>query len=319
MSAREVLELLASGDTARAPIDSISAWWSVHRRASTGFTEAIDRAIASGFACDRVGYAFASGYREALVALLPTSGPDDVTVLSATEAGGVKPSAIHTTLDERDGKLVLRGEKKWATSLFALPGTAAEPACASYLLVAARRGTDELGRAKLVMVRVPTSRAGISMRAMPSPSFVPEIEHAEVKLVDVEVEPSEVLPGDGWDAYVKPFRTVEDLFVHAALVSYAIAAARRARRPRALVEEGLALIVLLRGLAAEDPRAPATHLALAGALRASAGFIERFEAAWPADDGEERARWQRDRALFSVASGARAQRAEAAWRDLGAD
>lgn len=304
---KDLARLLLSGSTARTPISSLDGWWEGHRASTGTFAAPIDRAIVGGFMADRLGYAFASGYREALVALLPSLAHDGVTILSATEAGGVKPSAIKTSLEERDDhQLVLRGEKKWATLATR----------ADHLLVAAARGTDERGRTRLVMVRVPTTRAGVSLRAMPPPSFTPEIPHAEVSLVDVEVDPSEVLPGDGWDAYLKPFRTVEDTFVHAALVGYAIGAARRASLPRGIVEEAFSLVALTRALAAADPRDAGTHVALAGAIDAAKRFVARLDDAWTSA-GDERDRWLRDRPLLSVASSARALRAEAAWRDLG--
>ena len=40
-------------------------------------------------------------------------------------------------------------------------------------------------------------------------AFVPEISHAEVELDRVKVSDADVLPGDGYDDYLKPFRTIE--------------------------------------------------------------------------------------------------------------
>lgn len=304
-----LLHTLVSATPERAPIDSLDDWWSRHVEATAPFARSIERAVIGGFAADRLGYAFASGYREALVALLPTIADVGVTVLSATEEGGVKPSAIRTALSRREeghgDALSLTGRKKWATLATR----------ADFILVSATDGVDDRGRPRLRMVRVPASRVGISIRPMPPPSFTPEIPHAEIAFDAVAVAPSEVLPGDGWDDYVKPFRTVEDLHVHAALAGYVIGAARRAALPRSLVEEALALVVATSALALEDPRAPEAHLALAGVLDGAARTVERIDDAWT-DESEERARWLRDRPLLRVASAARGARADAAWGSL---
>lgn len=303
-----LLHTLVTAPADRRPIDSLDAWWTRHVDASRTFERSIERAVVGGFAADRLGYAFASGYREALVALLPGVDATGVTILSATEEGGVKPSAIRTALTEREGGgLSLSGRKKWATLATR----------ADFVLVAAAAGADDRGRTRLRMVRIPVSRAGVSVRPMPPPPFTPEIPHAEMSFDAVAIEGSEVLPGDGWDDYLKPFRTVEDLHVHGALAGYLIGAARRAALPRALVEEALALVVTTCALALEDLRAPEVHVALAGALDAAKRLVERLEAAW-SDEGEERARWSRDRPLLGVAGSARVARADAAWRALAA-
>jgi acyl-CoA dehydrogenase len=305
---RSVLAALLRGSCARAPLESLDAWWARHVEVSCEHELPIDRAILGGFAADRVGYAFASGYREALVALLPSvaEAASGVTILSATEAGGVKPSAIQTVIADRGGALSLSGEKKWATLATR----------ADFILVAAVQGRDERDRPRLRMVRIPASREGVAIRPMPPPSFTPEIPHAEITLREVAITADEILPGDGWDDYLKPFRTVEDVHVHAALAGYTVGAARRAALPRELVEEAITLVVSTRAIAAEDPRALETHVGLAGVLDAAKRFVARLEDAWPAGS-EERARWDRDRPLLQVASSARGLRAEAAWRALG--
>ena len=54
-----------------------------------------------------------------------------------------------------------------------------------------------------------------------------QLGHLFVSLSDVAITAHEILPGDGYDRYLKPFRTVEDIHVHAALLGHAIGAARR--------------------------------------------------------------------------------------------
>ena len=124
-------------------------------------------------------------------------------------------------------------------------------------------------------------------------------------------------PGDGYDDYVKPFRTVEDLHVHAAVIAYLVREARRLAWPSDWIERAAANLHTLRALAAEDASSPATHIALAGALAAGDGLLAEANAHWERTDADPAAgRWQRDRELFTVASAARAQRTVRAWERL---
>jgi acyl-CoA dehydrogenase len=297
------------GELAAAPVqeralESLDAWWARHRDLAERFELPVDRAIAGGFVADRLGYAFASGYREALVSLVPSLAGEGVLGLAATEEGGVKPSAIRAQLvPASDGSFVLNGSKRWATLA----------PRADLLLIVACAGTDQ-GRNRLVVVRVPARRAGIVVRALPPTPFAPEIPHAEIDLIDVSIAASEILEGDGWDAYLKPFRTIEDIHVHAALLGHLVAVSRRRSFPRELVEELLAAITALRALALDDPSSPAIHLALAGMIEAAGRTIARMEPHWSHATDEERVRWERDRALLSVAGKARESRRDVAWQ-----
>ncbi|MCA9606049.1 MAG: acyl-CoA dehydrogenase [Myxococcales bacterium] len=257
-----------------------------------------EAALVLGTVADRLGWAFAGGYLAALNALLPDRDPSRTAALCATEAAGVHPKAIATSF--ADG--AVDGEKTFVT----LAGAAED------LLVLAKEGEDPEGRPRLVLVKVDAAAPGVARTTLPATPFVPEIEHASVRF---DGAPATRLPGDGWADYVRPFRTVEDIHVHLSALAFAVAHGRRhdAVRPP-VVEIALAQITALSQLATEDPSSPATHLALAAVIDASAGVIDGVDLdALPED---ERARWQRDRALFGVAGKARAQRRARAWERL---
>ena len=257
---------------------------------STGTTVA--RAAIGGARADRVAYAFAGGYQLALEALTGTPG---ATAFCVTEATGNHPRAIQTTLV--NGRVT--GEKTWATLADR----------ATHLLVVARDGSDDAGRPRLRVVRVPVDAPGVTIAAAAA-AFVPEITHATITLVDA---PGEVLAGDGYADYVKPFRTVEDIHVHAALVGYLIGVARRHGFAQALVERLAMVALALEALGAADAKSPATHLGLAGAIATTVALVGELEAAWAAAPDDEYARWQRDRAILAVAGKARAERRVRAW------
>jgi hypothetical protein len=295
-----VTELLSA---ARAPRPgSLAAFFREHAARTESLERPVDRAIVGGALADRLGFAFAAGYDAALAALVPDL-PRARRVLAATEEGGGHPRAIRTTLAGSGDSLVITGEKCWTT----LALEAAE------LLVVATRGMDPAGRPRLVVARVDARAPGVIVTPMPETPFAPEIVHATVKLDAVRVDPDRVLPGDGYDRYLKPFRSIEDLHVHGALLGYLVGMLCRHDKDRAQVERALALSVAVRALAAEDPRDPGLHLALAGLLRETTAFLQDLEPVWAEVDRDERARFVRDRALLDIAGKAREARRTRAW------
>jgi alkylation response protein AidB-like acyl-CoA dehydrogenase len=295
------------------PVDSLVAWWAATRGEREAASTTADRALTGGVLADRLGFAFAAGYQEALRALVPAGGNESVPLhlgpgvraLCVTEARGNSPKDIDTTLTRDGSDFVLTGAKKWAT---------AGP-LASELLVCAKTGVDARGRNALRMVRVSTTAPGVKITPASAP-FVPEIPHAEVALDRVRIEPGALLPGDGYTDYVKPFRTIEDAHVHCALLGYLTGVARRHDFARDLIERLLATAAATRALALADAKDPATHLALAGAITLAMTLVGELESLWEDFEDDEWARWQRDRALLRVASAPRAARRERAWVDL---
>lgn len=299
MTTVAVLRRLLDPALVPPPAVTLRAWWDATAAERARWETTIDRALVGGACADRLGFAFASGYAEALRALVPGAG--EITALCATEEGGNHPRAIRTALVAAGpGQYTLTGKKKWAT-------VASE---ASALLVVATTGAGDDGKNRLRVVRVSTRAPGVTLRSASAP-FVPEIPHAEVDLENVAVAESDVLPGDGYDEYLKPFRTIEDLHVHGAVLGYLIGVARRRSMPRDLVETLATLAIATRALAAADAKSEATHLALAGLIALVARAVAQVEEHWTSDD--ERTRWDRDRPLLRVASAAREARRERAW------
>jgi acyl-CoA dehydrogenase len=285
---------------ARPPaVDSLTAWWAATAEARGAFSQTIERALVGGAYADRLGFAFAAGYSEALRALVP--GLDGIAALCVTEAGGNHPKAIETTLVAIDGGYELTGRKKWATVA----------SLAQSLLVCATTGVVD-GVPRLRMVRVRADAAGVTLVPTSAP-FVPEIPHAEITLERVRVDEADVLSGDGYADYVKPFRTVEDIHVHGALVGYLVGVARRHGFARDVVERLLALASTAREVANRDAKDAATHVALAGTFALISQEVAALEALWSASPDDEWQRWQRDRVLLQVAGKAREARRDKAW------
>ena len=253
--------------------------------------DAFERAIMGGALADRLGLAFAAGYRSALLAL---TGETSHAALCVTEEGGGHPRAIQTRLRCEDGHAFVTGTKSWAT----LAGRART------LLVAASVGRTE-GRNELRVVRVPE---GVELAAMPATPFTPEVPHFGVTLREVRVPQTAILEGDGYDMWIKPFRTLEDIHVIAAATAYVVSVGRRAGWPAPLLAEGLALLAALEGLAPRPPLEPGVHLALGGVLFGFARWLERTSSAWTRVDATVQQRWTRDQPLLRIAGRARTAR-----------
>jgi hypothetical protein len=296
-----LLERVLSG-TGVHPHEDVRAFFSAHERSTRDLERPVDRAIAAGASADRLGYAFAGGYAAALDALLGERVPP--TALAATEQGGAHPRAITTRLERTSEGWRLRGEKNFVTLASLVD---------AMLVVASVDGAENAAHPTLRVARVPVSRDGVRVVALDPLPFVPEVPHAIAFFEDVRVEPDEVLEGDGYTRYVKPFRTIEDIHVHAALLGYLCAVGARATWPDDLRERTLSALVAARALAAEDPSAATTHLALAGLLRDARAIVASSEAHWGAVEPAERERWARDRPLLSIAEKARTARRERAW------
>jgi hypothetical protein len=293
---------------------SVEEWWRGFGVARRGWTVPIDQAVVGGALTDRVGYAVAAGYQSALRCLVPSLPDDRLVSLSVTEEGGAHPRAIMSTLqplaepagEPGQSRWSLSGHKKWAT--LSCEGDLA--------LVVASTGTDPNGHNHLRVVRVALDAPGVTVRPMPPTSFTPEISHGELHFESVPVTAEDLLPGDGYTCYVRPFRTIEDTHVSAAIVGHLLGVAVRFDWPLSVREELLNLIAGLRVIGTSDPNEPEIHVAFGGFLRAYRRSLETIQPCWEQVPPEIRARWERDVGLLSVAGSVRERRLEAAWKRL---
>ena len=304
----DLLRFLLTAPPQPEPLSTLGDWWRQHCGLASRFTSPVEHAFAGGFVADRLGYAFASGYHCALRALIRHMPATHRAALCVTEAGGAHPSAIQTRLSpgERYGERFLNGSKSFVTL-----GTHADT-----LFVVATEGLDAQGRNRLRVVMINARRQGVSLNELPPLPFVPEIPHAELRLENVRISEGEVLDGDGYTRYVKPFRTVEDCHVHAALLGWLLQVARRSGWPEPLQDEMLAVAMAIGGLEREDPTSSATHVALGGVLDQCQRLVQGLGEHWAKADALTRERWERDRNLLNVAGKARLKRREVARQRL---
>jgi hypothetical protein len=290
--------------------DGLQAWCEQWRQLAAERHDPVGLALRGGFAADRVGWAFAAGYQSALRQLIQVNGGtvDDHELLAmcATEAGGNRPRDIETRLvDNGPGGITVTGRKTWTTLGSACTG----------LLVVGRVDGGENDRPALKIARVDTHAQGVSLVEKPPLDFVPEVPHVAAVFDGAEAEA--LMPGDGYSDFVKPFRTVEDTFIALAVQAWLVREGRARGWPRSFLESLTASLAGLAAVAAQPAGAPATHVALAGALARTNDLYQQADALWADERDAAAERWRRDRPLFQVAGKPRAMRAQRAWESLG--
>jgi len=288
---------------------AFSLWKPVYFTTIASWTDPIDGAIAGGFVADRIAYAFTAGYQASLRRLLPSLSSNTIAALCVSEEGGGHPRKIKTTLRKTDQKesispiWEIHGRKQFITN-------ADE---AGRLLIAASAGETPDGKNQIQMVEMERDAPGITVIPMKELPFVPEISHGILLLEGVRAREENLLPGDGYLNYIKPFRTIEDIHISAAVIGYLFRIAGQYGWPQDIQEKCLSIFSGFRSLSAEDPGSPAVHIALAGILHQMSQLVTDIELNWTNVDAFTRTAWARDRKLLDIAREARSLRLKAAW------
>ena len=277
--------------------DSLEAWYAA-LLARLGTPSPFELALLGGRLAATPGLAFLAGYQGALRVLWPCA-PWSLGALCVTEDKSVRPADLQTRLSD----LLLHGRKDFVTA-----GDAAD-----WLLVAARE-EPPAQPVRLALGVVRNGNPGVRIEVLPSLPLMPDIGHARLHLDGAHCER---LAGDGWDDYVKPFRSIEDLHVLTAVGAWLYGVGQDSNWPQAVQLRLLGLLAGCAEVARQGPRQAATHLLLAGLFAQFAVLDAELHAAFAAGPADWAALWQRDRGLLSLAASARGKRLAKAQAALG--
>jgi len=246
-------------------------------------------AVAGGRRMATPGLAFLVGYQAALRMLWP-SAPPSLGALCATEQRSLRPADMQTRLSD----LRLSGRKDFVTA-----GDAAD-----WLLVAAR--SEEPGETpRLSLAVVYPGEPGVRVEKLPALPLMPDISHGRLHLDGALCE---LLAGDGWDAYVKPFRTLEDVYVLSAMTAWLYGVGQDSGWSQPLLLRLLALLAGCAEASRQPPNNPAGHVLLGGLFAQFDALKGEIDQALSAGNPEWAAMWQRDQGVMQLAAGARAKR-----------
>jgi hypothetical protein len=278
--------------TERLPAQPLEDWFA-SLQLQLGAVEPLQLALRGGRSAATPGLAFLAGYQAALRVLWP-SAPSGLGALCVTENKSTRPADMHTRLHG----LALNGRKDFVTAAEA----------ADWLLVAAR---DELAGAPvhLALAVVYQGAPGVRIEPLPSLPLMPDIGHARLHLDQAHCE---LLAGDGWDAYVKPFRSIEDLHVLAAIGAWLYGVGQDSGWPQSLQLRLLALLAGCAELTRQCPNAASSHVLLAGLFAQFDALRSEIDAAMAAGPAAWAQLWQRDHKLLNIAASARSKRLQKA-------
>ncbi|WP_131669924.1 acyl-CoA dehydrogenase family protein [Pseudomonas parakoreensis] len=246
-------------------------------------------AVAGGRRMATPGLAFLVGYQAALRMLWP-SAPPSLGALCATEQRSLRPADMQTRLSD----LRLSGRKDFVTA-----GDAAD-----WLLVAAR--SEQPGEApRLSLAVVYPGEPGVRVEKLPALPLMPDISHGRLHLDGALCE---LLAGDGWDAYVKPFRSLEDVYVLSAMTAWLYGVGQDSGWSQPLLLRLLALLAGCAEASRQPPNNPAGHVLLGGLFAQFDALKNEIDQALAEGNPEWAQMWQRDQSVMQLAAGARAKR-----------
>lgn len=271
----------------RLPTGDLPGWYRRLLEQAEGLSTA-QLAILGGRLAATPGLAFLAGYQAALRALWPDA-PIGLGAFCVTERRSVRPADMSTRLTE--GRL--SGRKDFVTG-----GSEAD-----WFLVAAR--SEAQGEpVRIALCQVGRDTPGVSLEPLPPLPIATDIPHACLLLDGAEAQ---TLPGDGWDNYAKPFRTLEDLHVLLALSAWLYGVGLDCQWPQALRLKLAGVLAAGGEVARHDPRDAATHLLLAGVFAQFESLQPELDQAM-GDAPQWASLWRRDSGLLKIAGAARQKR-----------
>jgi hypothetical protein len=249
----------------------------------------------------------AAGHQAAIRRLFPATPAGAVTAFCVSEDQGPRPSAIRAALTPDGDGWVLNGTKRWGSM----------SPLADILYICASLGERD-GRNQLRMVRVPATASGIEIDVTPYARYVGHMPIADIRLTNVPVAADNVLEADAYEAFIKPFRLVEDVYSVAALQIAVFRLGRRAGWPGETLEDLLALILQAHAIAQTSMDRPGDVLVMSSYFRASIKLWDGLGDYWRQASDADRTAFSPDVGLLGVAARAREARRQKAWADLAA-
>lgn len=268
-------------------------------KSRTGFLTTFEASVFGGYQCDRLGYAFATGYESANRFCFRKR----MTSFCATESTkGPLSKTIETTISPKGDKFELNGYKSFVTF-----GNLSE-----FLAVVAKESKSSSERPSIKIVMVRTHAVGVTLiEPEKKISFIPEVPHVGVKFENVTIEKEQIIEGDGYSLYFKPFRTIEDLHVFSSILAYMYKVAQKSNWEN-MKERIIYLLFTIFHVMEHELNSPIIHLIIDGLSQNFQILMKDVEnLKW--NDNEEKERFLRDKPIFKTAEFLRKKRTKVAW------
>ena len=171
-------------------------------------------------------------------------------------------------------------------------------------------------RPNIKMLSIPANLSGIQIEPMPSLPFVPEISHGTATFEHADIQTEQILSGDGYTQYVKPFRTHEDIHVLAAVIGFRIGEAINSNWPQSSIEAHLMLLSSLLSLDTNNLTDPTVHIIFALCRAQFRDLVQQTDNEFKKNNPKGFSDWERDKALLDIASKAHKVRTQRAWENI---
>ena len=305
--------LSSKKDISDSEINNIDQWQTLIKPVISPSTSSIDRAIIGGFLADRMAYAFLSGYENALQKHFTILPDQSLAAFCVSEKGGSRPKAMKTTLTlNRDVETyTLNGQKSFVTC-------ADE---AQYLIIAATLTEQEQNKAdiegttrpNIKLALIEANASGLTVTNSKELPFIPEIRKGSLVLENVKVRAENILPGDGYTNYVKPFSCVEGVYIMAATSAFLFRLACLFDWPNSLQEQILSTLLMVKQLDEGDMSSPATEIMVSGAKAQLKQITETSKPLWSKLPEQHHQRLLRDGGMLLMSDKNHLTRLERAW------
>ncbi|GAA6136212.1 hypothetical protein NBRC116188_30020 [Oceaniserpentilla sp. 4NH20-0058] len=254
-------------------------------------------AVALGLRCSNMSQAFSLAYRCALQSLLPQLATNKWAAMCVTEPSGNHPKNIESQLTG----FAVNGHKSFVTM-----ATLAEQ-----LLVIVKQ-EEKSDRPQLKAVLIDSAQAGVELVQFPPLGMLKDIPHGKVTFKNADAD---ILAGDGYSEYSKPFRTLEDIYAVLVASSFILSMAKRFEINYIVVQKALGIITQLVSL----PLVPSSwmHLQVEESLKSFNDLTELFERHFEPLPDSIKNEWLADKKIFSIAQSARESRLKKAIESIG--
>ncbi|MCE2029688.1 hypothetical protein [Sessilibacter corallicola] len=255
-----------------------------------------------GYYAHSVGYAFCAGYQNAVKSLFGNQR-NELVSLSITENGNAHPRNIQTIYNVDSG--TLNGVKHFVML--------ADQVDELYVLAKiSKRELSEDQRSSFKILHIRSDLEGVTIQTQPPLPMISDIKQGFAHFKNVPITPDNVLKGDAYTNYVKPFRTYEDVHVISALLGYLFSVVNRNPWPQGINVNITDLKIRLQSISSSDLTAAATHLELDAVIYNFKQLIEQIEEHWQRSQPPEYTAWLRDKAILKIAEYTRRKRTERA-------
>jgi hypothetical protein len=295
----------------------LSAWFEMHANLTASTDNSIERAIIAGFNCEQLSFVFCGAYQSAMERMF-RANRHKLAAFCHTEKGVQKPRDMHTSLAHVDANYHCSGTKHFVSG--------GQNAQSLYVSAIANDG------ATLKVFKLDAKEKGVGIEPSPSLPFLPELEHGTLTLERVLISETDILDGDGYTDYIKPFRTCEDLHILAALAAYRLKLAWQSlphylphkntafsdadRENQIFVQSMLRQLLGIASLDQQGYSNPLMHLALEDTKQKFEDDLNKHEQTFAEQLPAAHATWQRDKMLLKLAEKAQSARTLSAWRAL---